>query len=211
MQLPGQTPLKKTVVITGASSGLGLAAAKDLANSCDWHVIMACRNLAKTEKAAKKENISTEDFTIMQLDLASNDSVREFAKNLKVLGRPLDALVCNAAVYLPNADKLFGGGPQFSADGFEISFAANYLGHFLLCQLLIDDLKGNMFKDPGRCVILGTVTASINDKDLGGMIPPLANVGNFEALEAGMKKPLTMLDGGTSLVPRRTRTASFVA
>jgi protochlorophyllide reductase len=157
---------------------------------------MACRNLAKAEAVAKEANISNEDCTFMQLDLASNDSVREFAKNLKALGRPLDALVCNAAVYLPNADKLFGGGPQFSADGFELSFAANYLGHFLLCQLLIDDLKGDSFKDPGRCVILGTVTASINDQDLGGMIPPLANVGNFEALEAGMKKPITMLDGG---------------
>jgi len=196
LQAPWEPPRKKTVVITGASSGLGLAAAKELANSGEWYVIMACRNLAKAEAKAKEEDMSSEDIKMMQLDLSSIDSVKEFAKNFKALGRPLDSLVCNAAVYLPNADKLFGGGPQFSADGIELSFAVNYLGHFLLCQLLIDDLKGNLFKEPGRCVILGTVTASINEKDLGGQIPPLADVGNFEALEAGMKKPFTMVDGG---------------
>lgn len=45
-------------------------------------------------------------------------------------------------------------------------------------------------------MILGTVTATVNGAELGGMIPPLAHVGNFEGLEQGMKAPVTMLDGG---------------
>merc|ERR1719191_1787629 len=104
----------------------------------------------------------------MHLDLGANDSVRDFVRAFRAMGKPLDALVCNAAVYFPNADKsgavipgLFpGGGPRWSADGHELSFAANYLGHFLLCNLLLEDLKrGSTAADPARCVILGTVTA----------------------------------------------------
>jgi len=112
-------------------------------------------------------------------------------------------LVCNAAVYFPNAHKvgaffpgLFpGGGPRWSADGHELSFAANYLGHFLLCNLLLDDLARSAEKP--RCVILGTVTASINGKELGGMIPPLAHVGDMKGLQEGMQAPITMIDGGS--------------
>jgi len=129
--------------------------------------------------------------------------VRAFAKAFRELGRPLDALVCNAAVYFPNAHKsgaflpgLFpGGGPRWSADGHELSFATNYLGHFLLCNLLIDDLKRS--RATPRCIILGTVTASVNDKEVGGMIPPKADIGQLQGLEAGMQGPeITMMDGG---------------
>jgi len=189
-------PKQKTVIITGTSSGLGLAAATSLATSDDWHIIMACRNPAKMATAAKDAGISEESFTILDLDLASMSSVRRFVEEFRALGRPLNALVCNAAVYLPNADKLFGGGPQFSDDGYEVSFASNYLGHFLLCNLLLDDLKGNLLKPAGRCIILGTVTASINDQDVGGKIPPLADLGQFEGIQQGMKKPITMINSG---------------
>eukprot|EP00930_Biecheleria_cincta_P071190 TRINITY_DN58710_c0_g1_i1.p1 TRINITY_DN58710_c0_g1~~TRINITY_DN58710_c0_g1_i1.p1 ORF type:complete len:459 (-),score=75.07 TRINITY_DN58710_c0_g1_i1:104-1480(-) len=189
-------PKPKTVIITGTSSGLGLAAATSLAASGDWHIIMACRNPAKMQAAAEEAGIAEESFTILDLDLASMSSVRRFVEAFRALGRPLDALVCNAAVYLPNADKLFGSGPQFTEDGYEVSFAANYLGHFLLCNLLLDDLRGNFLKPAGRCVILGTVTASINDQDVGGKIPPLADLGQFEGLQQGMKKPITMIDNG---------------
>ena len=72
----------------------------------------------------------------MHLDLASMQSVRDFVKNLRASGMPLDALVCNAAVYLPN-DKT----PTFTADGFELTLATNHLGHFLLARLLLEDLE----------------------------------------------------------------------
>jgi len=195
---------KKTVIITGASSGLGLAATKELALSGEWNVIMACRDFQKAEKVARAANLPEDSFTVLHCDLSANNSVRQFVKAFRALGRPLDALVCNAAVYFPNAHKpgaffpgLFpGGGPRWSADGHELSFAANYLGHFLLCNLLLDDLKNSRVK-PARCIILGTVTASINDKEVGGMIPPLADVGEFQGLQQGMKGPeISMVDGG---------------
>ncbi|CAK9011588.1 unnamed protein product [Durusdinium trenchii] len=88
-----------------------------------------------------------------------------------------------------------GGGPRWSADGHELSFATNYLGHFLLCNLLLEDLKKSTVK-PARCIILGTVTASINDKEVGGMIPPVADLGDLKGLESGMQKPTTMIDNG---------------
>ena len=47
-----------------------------------------------------------------------------------------------------------------------------------------------------RCVILGTVTATVNDKELGGQIPPKAHIGQLEGLEEGMKAPVSMLDKG---------------
>mmetsp|Transcript_27302 Transcript_27302/g.51103 ORF Transcript_27302/g.51103 Transcript_27302/m.51103 type:complete len:441 (+) Transcript_27302:58-1380(+) len=206
VQLPNlpfmNAPDKKTVIITGASSGLGLAAARELAASGEWYVIMACRDFQKAERAAKDAGLLQDSYEVLHCDLASTKSVRHFAKAFQALDRPLDALVCNAAVYYPNAHKqgvflpgLFpGGGPRYSAEGYEMSFAANYLGHFLLCKLLLEDLKRSTMK-PARCVILGTVTATVNGAELGGMIPPLAHVGNMEGLEKGMKAPITMLDG----------------
>ncbi|CAJ1390499.1 unnamed protein product [Effrenium voratum] len=199
----GSQPTKKTVVITGASSGLGLAAARELAKSGEWRVIMACRDFIKAETIAKENDFPKDSYLVLHLDLAANSSVRQFVSSFRALNIPLDALVCNAAVYFPNAHKegaffpgLFpGGGPRWSADGHELSFATNYLGHFLLCNLLLEDLKKSSVK-PARCIILGTVTASINDKEVGGMIPPVADIGRLEGMEEGMKAPVTMIDNG---------------
>jgi len=196
-------PDQKVAVITGASSGLGLAAAKALAQDGKWLVIMACRDVVKAEKVAKEGKFPKGNYKVMHLDLAANSSVQNFVRTFRTLDRPLDALVCNAAVYFPNAHKtgvvvpgLFpGGGPRWSADDHELSFAANYLGHFLLCNLMLDDLKKSTASPP-KCIILGTVTASVNDKELGGMIPPLADLGDLSGLESGMKAPITMIDGG---------------
>ena len=101
--LPEQALQKPTVIITGASSGLGLNAAKALSDTNDWHVVMACRDFAKAQKAAKELGLAEGSYTVMHLDLASLDSVRQFAKAFKDSGRRLDCLVCNAAVYLPTA------------------------------------------------------------------------------------------------------------
>ncbi|KAJ4868452.1 hypothetical protein Rs2_49992 [Raphanus sativus] len=131
-----KTQRKGTAVITGASSGLGLATAKALADTGKWHVIMACRNFLKAEKAAKSLGMSKEDYTVMHLDLASLESVKQFVDSFRRTERPLDVLVCNAAVYQPTAKE-----PSFTAEGFELSVGTNHLGHFLLSRLLLDDLK----------------------------------------------------------------------
>lgn len=81
--LPARLPQKPTVIITGASSGLGLNAANALAQGGDWHVIMACRDFAKAERAAQKLGMPKGSYTVMHLDLASLESVRQFVQNFK--------------------------------------------------------------------------------------------------------------------------------
>lgn len=179
---------RPTVIITGASSGVGLYATKALANR-GWHVVMACRNLEKAEQAAKDLQIPPQAYTILHLDLSSLASVRGFVESFRALNRPLRALVCNAAVYYPLLKE-----PIYSVDGYEISVATNHLGHFLLANLLLDDLKKSPESDK-RLVILGTVTA--NRKELGGKIPIPAppDLGNLEGFEKGFKKPIAMING----------------
>ncbi|MDF5715541.1 MAG: protochlorophyllide reductase [Rhizonema sp. NSF051] len=179
---------QSTVIITGASSGVGLQAARSLAQREQWHVVMACRDIPKTEKAVQALGMSPDTYTIMHLDLASLESVRQFVKNFRDTGKSLDALVCNAAVYMPLLKE-----PSYSIDGYELSVATNHLGHFLLCNLLLEDLK-NGNKEP-RLIILGTVTA--NPKELGGKIPIPAppDLGNLEGFEAGFKAPIAMING----------------
>lgn len=147
-----KTLRKGTVVVTGASSGLGLATTKALVESGKWHVIMACRDFLKAERAAKATGLSKDGYTIMHLDLASLDSVRQFVDNFRRSGRPLDVLVCNAAVYLPTAKE-----PTYTADGFELSVGTNHLGHFLLARLLLHDMNKSDYPSK-RLIIVGSIT-----------------------------------------------------
>jgi protochlorophyllide reductase len=125
----------------------------------------------------------------MYIDLGKLQTVREFVKNFRTSNRPLDALVCNAAVYLPRLEA-----PQRSPEGYEISVATNHLGHFLLCNLMLEDLQQSTYADR-RLITLGTVTA--NSKELGGKIPipAPADLGDMSGLAAGFKEPIAMIDG----------------
>jgi protochlorophyllide reductase len=175
-----------TVIVTGASSGVGLWAATALA-ARGWHVVMACRDLAKAEAAANRNGIPPAARTLLHIDLGSLASVRRFVDAFRATGRGLDALVCNAAVYLPREKA-----PLRSPEGYEISVATNYFGHFLLANLLLPDLA----KAPApRLVTLGTVTA--NSEEFGGKvpIPAPADLGDLAGLEAGFKAPTAMIDG----------------
>lgn len=155
--LQGKKVLRQgVVVITGASSGLGLAAAKALAETGKWHVVMACRDFLKAEKAAQAAGMAKGSYSISHLDLASLDSVRQFVDGFRRSGRPLDVLVCNAAIYRPTART-----PTFSADGYEMSVAVNHLGHFLLANLLLEDLKKSDYPSR-RLIILGSITGSFS-------------------------------------------------
>jgi protochlorophyllide reductase len=176
------------VVITGASSGVGLYAAKAMAKR-GWHVVMACRDLAKAKTAAEGVGMSPNDYSLMHIDLGSLESVRQFVADFRASGKSLDALVCNAAVYLPLLKE-----PARSPEGYEISVATNHFGHFLLCNLMLEDLKASAAPDR-RLITLGTVTA--NSKELGGKIPipAPADLGNLQGLAAGFKAPISMIDG----------------
>ncbi|MGB7440339.1 MAG: protochlorophyllide reductase [Coleofasciculaceae cyanobacterium] len=177
---------KPTVVITGTSSGVGLYSAKALANR-GWHVVMACRDLPKTEKAAQEVGIPSDSYTIMHIDLASLESVRQFVNNFRASGKSLDALVCNAAIYMPLIKE-----PLRSPEGFELTVATNHLGHFLLCNLMLEDLQNSSSSQP-RLVILGTVTH--NPDELGGKIPPRPDLGDLKGFAEGFKAPISMIDG----------------
>lgn len=179
-------PNSPTAIITGASSGVGLHTSKALTDR-GWHVIMACRDLKKAGIAARELGLPEDQFELGQIDLASLASVRHFVAAFQGSGRGLEALVCNAATYQPRLKS-----PLRSPEGYEISVATNYLGHFLLANLLLPDLAKAA---KPRLVTLGTVTA--NSEEFGGRIPipAPANLGNFEGFKAGFKDPVAMIDG----------------
>jgi len=180
------THSKSLAIVTGASSGVGLHTTHALI-AAGWHVIMACRNPAKGQAAAQDLGLAQSAFEVMHLDLGSLDSVRAFHKAFEARGVPLDALVLNAATYLPQLRS-----PQRSPEGFEISVATNYFGHFLLANLMLPDLQK---ATAPRLITLGTVTA--NSEEFGGKvpIPAPADLGNFEGLKAGFRAPVAMIDG----------------
>ena len=177
-----------TVLITGASSGVGLFATKALSDR-GWHVVMACRDTDKARRAQAALAISDALVTHLQVDLGDLESVDKLVDSFHATGRPLDALVINAAVYLPRLKH-----PERSPQGYEISMATNHFGHFLLIHRLLDDLKRSQHPSR-RVVILGTVTA--NSKELGGKIPipAPADLGDLSGFAAGFKAPIAMADG----------------
>ncbi|PAX49851.1 protochlorophyllide reductase [Brunnivagina elsteri] len=177
---------KPTAVITGASSGVGLYTAKALAKK-GWHVVMACRDVRKAGEAAQAVGMPQGSYSIMQIDLGDLESVRRFAREFRASGKFLNALLCNAAIYMPLIKE-----PLRSPEGYELTMATNHLGHFLLCNLMLEDLKNSPMADK-RLVILGTVTH--NPDEPGGKVYPRPDLGKFEGFEAGFKEPISMVDG----------------
>jgi len=179
---------KKVVVITGTSSGLGRHTTKQLLKDGNYHVIGAVRDLDKMTAVAESDGFNMENFTPMKCDLASFKSTREFADNLKTYlsGRPLDRLVCNAAVYQPALSTA-----QWSEDGIEQQLQINHLSHFLLCSLLIPTLRE---ASKSRVIMVGSVTGNDNTVG-GGGVYPIADLKDLKGLEAGAKNPVAMVDG----------------
>ena len=125
----------KTVIVTGANSGIGKETVLDLAGR-GVLVIMACRNLKEAGKAMKEvvEKTGNKNIVVKHLDLSSLKSVQSFAEDIKSNESRLDILIKNAGVFnLPKLTK--------TEDSFETTKAANHLGHFLLTNLLLDLLK----------------------------------------------------------------------
>eukprot|EP00184_Porphyridium_aerugineum_P001665 CAMPEP_0184694026 /NCGR_PEP_ID=MMETSP0313-20130426/2095_1 /TAXON_ID=2792 /ORGANISM="Porphyridium aerugineum, Strain SAG 1380-2" /LENGTH=337 /DNA_ID=CAMNT_0027152237 /DNA_START=648 /DNA_END=1661 /DNA_ORIENTATION=+ len=123
----------KVVIVTGANSGLGKECARALA-SRGAHVILACRSISKAEEAAKDITAlhPTAKLEVKELDLASLTSVRQFSQSFLASKLPLHVLLLNAGMV--NSEF------ALSEDGHELQFATNYLGHFLLVQLLLDKM-----------------------------------------------------------------------
>jgi NAD(P)-dependent dehydrogenase (short-subunit alcohol dehydrogenase family) len=125
----------RVAVVTGASSGLGLVTARELARA-GARVVMASRDPERGEAAcaAVRAAVPAADLDLRRLDLASLSSVRELASELRAAYPAIDLLVNNAGVMaIPR---------RLTADGFEQQFGTNHLGHFALTGLLLPALLG---------------------------------------------------------------------
>jgi retinol dehydrogenase 12 len=131
----------RTFLITGANTGIGRATAADLA-SRGGRVYLACRSAQKGRAAAAAIAAATgnEAVTFLPLDLADLASVRACAEQFLARGEPLHVLINNGGV---------AGQRGITADGFELAFGVNHLGHFALTTALLDCLAASA---PARVV-----------------------------------------------------------
>lgn len=147
----------KVAVVTGANSGIGFETARMLAGN-GASVVVACRSVEKGREACRRiEDIhSTADLRVMELDLASLDSIHGFAESFREAFDSLHVLVNNAGVmWLPWSQTDFG---------FEYQFGVNYLGHFYLTSRLIDTLETT---DSSGVVNITSVLHEDAEMDLG--------------------------------------------
>ena len=145
----------KVYIVTGANSGVGLETTRQLVEQ-GGHVIMACRRPEAGEEAAQSFSGPKGSYEVMKLDLADLQSVRDFVAEFLKKHDRLDGLDCNAGMVA------HGSEPQYTKDGFEITWAASYFGHFLLTELLLDILKKSV---PSRVVILSSVVHAGSQKN----------------------------------------------
>ena len=132
----------QTIVITGANSGIGLEATRELARN-GATVIMACRSTERGEDAANgvRGEIPDADLRVEECNLGDLESVRSFAAGLE--DEAIDVLINNAGVMaIPRSE---------TADGFETQFGVNHLGHFALTGLLLESLATDG-EEPARVV-----------------------------------------------------------
>lgn len=122
----------RRVVITGSTSGVGLALARRLSRE-GHHVVLAARDVAAAARLARELNTAGGRATVLPLDLADLASVRRAADALG--DAPFDVLVNNAAI---------AGARGTTRDGFELAFGTNHLGHYLFTRLLLDRVSGRV-------------------------------------------------------------------
>lgn len=119
----------RTVVITGANTGIGRTTALALAEA-GAHVVVAGRSRERTQPVL--DAMGPARGTFVELDLGSLESVRNAAGELLGLDRPIDVLINNAGL---------AGARGLTVDGFEQAFGVNHLGHYLLTHLLLDRIR----------------------------------------------------------------------
>eukprot|EP00965_Chrysotila_dentata_P140263 4637093-Pleurochrysis_carterae.AAC.1 len=140
------------------------------------------------ELVAEMDGFDMSSFTPMFCELNSFESVRSFVDELKEFkaAKPVDRLICNAAVYQPSLPYA-----KWSVDGHEQQMQINFLSHFLMTSLLLDDLAQ---ADDPRCIYVGSVTGNDNTVG-GGGVYPIADLKELDGLKLGAKNPISMFDG----------------
>ncbi|XP_068565853.1 retinol dehydrogenase 11 [Cebidichthys violaceus] len=151
----------KTAIVTGANVGIGKETAKDLAGR-GARVILACRDMAKGEQAARDimREVKGAKVVARQLDLADTKSICQFAENIYNNEKTLHYLINNAGVAMCPYTT--------TVDGYEMQFGVNHLGHFFLTFLLLDLLKHSA---PSRVINLSSLAhtmGKIHFDDLSG-------------------------------------------
>jgi len=137
----------KTYIITGANAGAGYEATRVLLSK-SAKVVMMNRSAGKSTAAIatlKQEFGSDADVTLVRMDLAVLDSVREAAAEVVEKVPHIDALICNAAIAQVAKQEI-------TVDGFESQLGVNHFGHFLLCGLLFERIE----ESAGRIVVVGS-------------------------------------------------------
>ena len=153
--LSGKDLSGKRVLVTGVSAGLGVETARALA-AHGAQVVGAARDLAKAERATAEVRAQAANgggLELVELDLASLESVRACADALLADGRPFDAVIANAGVMRTP----FG----HTADGFETQFGTNHLGHFVLVNRI-----ASLIAPGGRLVNVSSSGHRYSDVDL---------------------------------------------
>jgi NAD(P)-dependent dehydrogenase (short-subunit alcohol dehydrogenase family) len=145
----------KRILVTGVSAGLGVETARALV-AHGAEVIGAARDLSKAQAATQRvraDATSGGSLHLIQLDLASLDSVRRCADGLRALGKPLDVIIANAGVMACPKGT--------TADGFETQFGTNHLGHFVLVNRI-----ASLLRSGSRLVNLSSAGHRLADVDL---------------------------------------------
>ena len=145
----------KRVLVTGASAGLGVETARVLA-AHGAQVVGAARDLTKARAATEQVRAQAKNgggLELVELDLASLASVRACADKLVAAGKQFDLIICNAGVMASPAGK--------TADGFEMQFGTNHLGHFVFVNRI-----ASLLKPGGRLVNLASAGHRFSDVDL---------------------------------------------
>ena len=142
MNVEDEDMVNKIVLITGANSGIGKETAIALARK-GAHIIMLCRNQEKAEKAMIeiKERANTEHVDLIIADLSDQKAIYSAVAQFKTKYNRLDVLINNAGSILKER--------QETTEGYEMTFAVNHLGHFLLTLLLLDVL---IRSEPSRII-----------------------------------------------------------
>ncbi|MBD8505848.1 SDR family NAD(P)-dependent oxidoreductase [Hoyosella sp. G463] len=136
----------RTVIVTGANSGLGAVTARELA-AHGASVVMACRDVGKGEQAREAivKDHPGADVEVRALDLADLSSVYEFAKDVSTF----DVLINNAGVMAVPKSR--------TKDGFEMQFGTNHLGHFALTGLLLGRIRDRVVTVSSMAHTLGSI------------------------------------------------------
>ena len=169
-----------TILITGASGGLGRQTAAELA-AAEHHLLLVVRDQAKGRQVAAdlETRFPGVSLEVLTCDLADLGSVRSLAAQLIGRGEPIDTMICNAGVQVVD-------GLQRSADGYELTFAVNHLAHFLLVTTILGHLRR-----PARVIMVSS----------GVHLGPSRSFG-FPAPEWAEPRQLALADGSASPTER---------